>query len=228
MRHRDLLPTLGTPAERLVSEYGMHLVHQLTREQVAPVVAQEVETAVRGLRSAVEARKLAMRLAACAESLAEDAELHAEQEIRALHEALATERQPLTEFFPDGIGASLAPRGDGQVLEVQRLLSASHQQEMPPSIAAALVRLGVANATLASRLAASASAHEALLATMVSEQQSERRFRHCYRWALGALTGLFPEDLARVEGFFNLPLKSTAPSSLPAAPPPTDPEANTA
>lgn len=219
---RALLPPLGTPPEELLSEYSGHLLYELRRAQVAPAIVREVEATAQALRSVVEARKVCMRLSARAEALAEAAELDTEREIRALHDALSAEVQPLDKLFPHGIGDSLAPRGEGQVLEVQRLLAASDSQTLAPSVASALVRLGIANAALASRLAASVSAHEALLAVITAEQRHERTLRQRYRWAFGALTGMFHDDPAKVERFFRSPPELALPDSLPAPPPPSE------
>ncbi|HEX6765663.1 MAG TPA: hypothetical protein VF103_09305 [Polyangiaceae bacterium] len=219
---RVRLPAIGTPSERLLADYAGHLLAALRRTDVAPAVAIEIERAAKGLRNVQHARELSERLAVRAEALAESAEIDIEEAIRALFLALSVKRALREAAFPGGLGAALAPRGDAQVAEVKRLLDATHRAKVPRSVASALVRMGAANALLSSRLSASASAHESLVAMIAAEGRQARSFRQRYRWAYGALTGLFPGDAGKVASFFKEPPRETAGSSgLPSVPAPT-------
>jgi hypothetical protein len=219
---RVRLPAIGTPSEKLLDDYAKHLLGALRRANVAPAAVIEIERAAGALSSVLHARELTLRLATRAEALAESAEVVIEDEIRALYAALSVKRPLRDSVFPEGLGASLAPRGDAQIAEVKRLLDVTHRAKVPRSVASALVRMGAANTLLSSRLSASASAHEALVATVAAERRQARAFRQRYRWAFGALTGLFPSDAAKVAGFFKEPPRDTTePSSLPSVPPPT-------
>jgi hypothetical protein len=204
-RLRARLPRVGTPTERLLDDYAHHLLGALRRANVAPAVVVEVERAERALRNVLHARELSQRLATRAESLAERAELAIEDEIRILHRALAVKPTLREVVFPGGLGASLAPRGDEQVAEVKRLVARAYRTRVPTTVTAVLVRMGEANALLSSRLSASAAAHESLVDVIAAERRQEKSFRTRYRWAYGALTGLFPSDGAKVESFFKKP-----------------------
>lgn len=221
-RLRVRLPRVGTPTERLLDDYANHLLAALRRAGVAPAVVVEVERAERALRNVLHARELSQRLATRAEALAERAELAIEDEIRVLYRTL-TVKPPVREaVFPGGLGASLAPRGGEQVAEVKRLVSVAHRKKVPTTVTAVLVRMGEANAVLSSRLSASAAAHEALVDVVAAERRQEKSFRTRYRWAFGALTGLFPSDAAKVESFFKKPSRDDLEvSGVPEAPRPT-------
>ena len=219
---RVRLPAIGTPSERLLADYAGHLLSALRRTDVAPAVAIEIERAAKGLRNVLHARELSERLAIRAEALAESAEVVIEESIRSLHTALSVKRPLRDAVFPEGLGASLAPRGDAQVQEVKRLLDAMHRAKVPRSVASALVRMGAASALLSSRLSASVSAHEALVGMIAAERRQARAFRQRYRWAYGALTGLFPADAAKVTSFFREPPREPeGQGGLPGVPPPT-------
>jgi hypothetical protein len=221
-RLRVRLPRVGTPTERLLDDYANHLLAALRRTNVAPTVVVEVERAERALRNIVHARELSQRLATRAEVLAERAELAIEDEIRVLHRTLAVKPSLREVVFPGGLGASLAPRGDEQVAEVKRLVSAAHRKRVPTTVTAVLVRMGEANAVLSSRLSASAAAHETLVDVTAAERRQEKSFRTRYRWAFGALTGLFPSDGAKVDAFFKKPPRVELDDlGVPEAPRPT-------
>jgi hypothetical protein len=219
---RVRLPGIGTPSEKLLDDYARHLLGALRRAAVAPAAVIEIERAAHALRSVLHARELSQRLATRAEALAESAEVVIEDEIRALYAALSIKRPLRDAVFPEGLGASLAPRGDAQIAEVKRLLDVTHRAKVPRSVASALVRMGAQNTILSSRLSASASAHEALVNMIAAERRQAQTFRQRYRWAFGALTGLFPSDAAKVAGFFKEPPDDARQSSrLPTVPPPT-------
>jgi hypothetical protein len=216
------LPRVSTPTERLLDDYANHLLAALRRTGVAPAVVVEVERAERALRNVLHARELSQRLATRAEALAERAELAIEDEIRVLYRALAVKPPVREVVFPGGLGASLAPRGGEQVAEVKRLVSVAHRKKVPTTVTAVLVRLGEANAVLSSRLSASTTAHEALVDVVAAERRQDKNFRTRYRWAYGALTGLFPSDAAKVESFFKKPSRGDLEESgVPEAPRPT-------
>ena len=221
-RLRVRLPRVGTPTERLLDDYATHLLAALRRANVGPAVVVEIERAERALRNTLHARELSQRLATRAEALAERAELVIEDEIRVLYRTLAVKPSLREVVFPGGLGASLAPRGDEQVAEVKRLVSVAHRKKVPTTVTAVLVRMGEANAVLSSRLSASAAAHEALVDVIAAERRQEKSFRTRYRWAYGALTGLFPSDGTKVVSFFKKPSRNELEDpGVPDAPRPT-------
>jgi len=221
---RGRLPEIGTPTERLLSGYAASLLGSLRDAQVAPAVVVELQRAANGLRRALNARELSERLATRADELAETAELAVEAELRALYEALSSDAALRGKLFPESLGGALAPRGEAQLAEVTRLLGIAQQAfaDLLATAARTAVRLGAANAALSTRLSAANSAHETLVTAISAEQRQKRAFRERCRWALGALTGLFPDQAAKVVGFLQKPSRGrTQSKGIPEAPPPT-------
>lgn len=216
------LPGVGQSTQSLLDDYAKPLLSELRRIRAAEAIAARVEQAVRALENVLHARELCERLTLRADALAADAELVAEEQIRALFAALASDAGVQAAVFPEGLGASLAPRGQLQVSEIERLLAAvAKSPSTPLNAAAATARLAMAATTLLERCSAAARTQVALVDVSTAEQHQRRSFRTQCHEAYGAIIALLPNRRGKVARLFNRPEREGAGLGLPAAPPPT-------
>ncbi len=115
------LPSVDEPSERLLEDYARPLLAALTRSESSAAVTSQLSKVAADLRSVLRGRELCVRLSLQADTLAESTEEALEVEIRAIFRGLSRDARARQRLFPAGLGAALAPRGDAQVSEAERL-----------------------------------------------------------------------------------------------------------
>ncbi len=197
------LPTAGTSTETLLADYAKPLIAMLREQDGASGIVAGMESAETSLRNVLHARELAHRLIVRADARGDAAEAVTEKEILALFDVLKRDGGAQRAVFPNSLGASLAPRGQGQVDEMRRLLAnIADLPSAPPGAASVTARLAEAATELSERCAVSAATHASFVDLVAAEHHEQRAFRRRYHDACGALVALLPHDAERLSQVF--------------------------